>query len=625
MGGALAAAPFAASASIAETGHIDVIVLPKGTTIRQLGTVPGMALGLMSAGIGHVPAPQTYLDITQGNRINRSLYGSGTPKPKLEPTGDGGQRVDSQAWARIVDRASSAPSDLVPGLLASTLIDAGHPPGATQGTGSASVIAADTDGSIKTGPTAQVKVTHGTLRRTQGLAQNLAAGDVLIAITAPPPETSHQLPIGIAGSGFNGELTSESTHTDGLVLATDLAPTILDRLGVEVPDAMAGQPITASGNADAADLADLETRLAEIGPRRHAVIGVNLIIWTVAALLLALVGRRRGFRKALPLLAATLAFAPATMLVAPTFNPSELAERLIVGLGAPAFALAAVAIAGSWGGLALGALVSVGGYGIDVIAGSHLTTLSLMGPNPALGVRFYGIGNELEAMVASLALVGTGAALERWGSELDRARAAWVFGGVGFACVAAFAPGRFGADVGAAIDIPIAGAVAVAVCLRARRTRLLLILAVPLVVLAALAAVDLVTGGDSHLTRSVLQAGGLDNLGNVAERRLRLSALSFSRYASSSEFWIAVALTVLAIVKRRTVQAWFAPAPLAWAGLLGAVAGTIVGTLANDSGALLFMIGAAFVATTAGIAWSNTQEAASESGIEASKPVPPVT
>ena len=48
---------------------------------------------------------------------------------------------------------------------------------------------------------------------------------------------------------------------------------------------------------------------------------------------------------------------------------------------------------------------------IDVIAGSPLTSLSLLGPNPGLGVRFYGIGNELEALLAVLVVAGTGAAL----------------------------------------------------------------------------------------------------------------------------------------------------------------------------------------------------------------------
>ena len=52
---------------------------------------------------------------------------------------------------------------------------------------------------------------------------------------------------------------------------------------------------------------------------------------------------------------------------------------------------------------------SVAAYAADVIAGSPLTSLSLLGPNPGLGVRFYGIGNELEALLAVPVAGGGGA------------------------------------------------------------------------------------------------------------------------------------------------------------------------------------------------------------------------
>jgi hypothetical protein len=196
---------------------------------------------------------------------------------------------------------------------------------------------------------------------------------------------------------------------------------------------------------------------------------------------------------------------------------------------------------------------------------------------------------------------------------LSARAAAGIFGAVGLAAVIAFAPGRFGADVGAAIDVPVGAAIAAAVCLGVRRRRTLLIVLVPFVMVGLLALADLVTGGDSHLTRSVLQAGGLHDLGDVAERRLKLSAMSFSRYAVRLDFWVAVVLTVAAVANRHRVAAWFENAPLAWAGLVGAVGGTVVGTLANDSGALLFMIGAAFIAAAAGVAWASREGTAGPS------------
>jgi hypothetical protein len=241
---------------------------------------------------------------------------------------------------------------------------------------------------------------------------------------------------------------------------------------------------------------------------------------------------------------------------------------------------------------------------VDVVVGSPLTALSLMGPNPAAGVRFFGIGNELEASLVALVLIATGAALVAWAPRIQPRGAALAFALTALVAVAAFAPGRFGADVGAAIGAPIGAAVAAAVCLSGSRRGLILVIAAPLAALAVLGAADLLLGGNAHLSRSVLEAGGLDQLADVAERRLRLSARSFDRYASTPMLWICALVIAIGIAQRRRVEAWFRDRRAAWAGLAGAAAATVAGTLANDSGALVLMIGTGFCALTVGLAWA---------------------
>jgi hypothetical protein len=289
-------------------------------------------------------------------------------------------------------------------------------------------------------------------------------------------------------------------------------------------------------------------------------------------------------------------------------------EAVIVGIGAPLLAAATVAVAGGLGAVALAAAVTVLGYAVDVVAGSQLTALSLIGPNPALGVRFFGIGNELEATLAPLLLIGTASALAVLlprvadaSGELDersRRTAAIAFGVAALLAVAAFAPGRFGADVGAAIVLPVGAAAAVAYVLGGTHRRLVLIVASPVIALAALAAVDLLLGGDAHLSRSVLEAGGLEEVGEVAERRLRLSASSFSNRLGSPLLFVTVGLIVGGLVFRRRIASWFDGRRLAFAGFLGAMAAVAVGTLANDSGVLLLMIGTVYLGMFAGCVWA---------------------
>ena len=79
----------------------------------------------------------------------------------------------------------------------------------------------------------------------------MRGNDLLIAIERPPPAKDEALAIGIAGRGFDGDLTSDSTRIDGYVLSTDVAPTILERFGIAVPAQMSGQPIRSEGAVDA--------------------------------------------------------------------------------------------------------------------------------------------------------------------------------------------------------------------------------------------------------------------------------------------------------------------------------------------------------------------------------------
>ena len=457
-------------------------------------------------------------------------------------------------------------------------------------------------------PCSAVIVRRADLTELKAMARALHGDDLLIAFQYPPPPDNQGLAVGIAGRGFDGTLTSDSTRMRGYVLSTDLAPTILDRLRLAVPDEMTGEPIHTDGAVDAAYVQGLADRLAVIGPRRAPVIGLSVLGWVMFTALAWAAFRRAGLQVALTILATSLALVPAVLLLGAALEPSEPVEGLIVGIGSPALAVATLWFAPGLRGLAAAAAVSVFAYGVDVIAGSHLTELSLIGPNPIAGVRFYGIGNELEATIAALVPIGTGAALAGWAPRGSPRAAAFAFALTGLVAIAAFAPGRFGADVGAAIGIAVGAAVAIGVCLGARRWRWVWVIAAPVAAIAALVAIDLVSGGDAHLTRSVLDAGGLGDLGQVLQRRLELSAHSFARYATSAIFWIVVALIVAGLAGWRSVRGWFGARDVLWAGFAGAIAATVAGTLANDSGALLLMIGTVLCAATAGVAWATHEE-----------------
>jgi hypothetical protein len=127
--------------------------------------------------------------------------------------------------------------------------------------------------------------------------------------------------------------------------------------------------------------------------------------------------------------------------------------------------------------------------------------------------------------------------------------------------------------------------------------------------LVLLAFIDLVSGGNAHLTRSVLDAGGAGDLADVAQRRLELSAHDFAQAARNPLFWIVVVGIVAAVSRWRRIDAWVTQSPIARASLIGACAAVAVGVLVNDSGASFLTLGAIALGAFLAFAWSQAGRA----------------
>ena len=277
--------------------------------------------GCLVPGSASVPAEQTYLDVSQGNRVFDSLYDSELPR-------DVGGGICGPRYSRaVVERADSAPADIVPGLLAATLREVGK----------------------------GCEVRDLTLAQLAALVRELRGNDLVIAIERAPPEKNRQLAVGIAGRGFSGDLTSDSTRTDGYVLSTDVAPTILGRLGVSVPAAMSGQAIRAEGSVDVGAIESLGDRMGVISERRGPVIGVSLAVWLVL-LGLALLARGRVARVGVRVVGLSVIYLPLVLLLGAALEASQGAEQVLVMLGAPV-------LAGAHARLALGLSGDCGGLG----------------------------------------------------------------------------------------------------------------------------------------------------------------------------------------------------------------------------------------------------------------------
>ena len=118
---------------------------------------------------------------------------------------------------------------------------------------------------------------------------------------------------------------------------------------------------------------------------------------------------------------------------------------------------------------------------------------------------------------------------------------------------------------------------------------LVVAIATPALALALLAAVDLLTGGDSHFTRTVLRADGSGALWDVVARRYELAWRQFHRGFTPAAVVIALLAIAVAIKHRDRILGGVDGDPAWLAGLSGVAAIGVAGTLFNDSGPVLLL------------------------------------
>ena len=201
-----------------------------------------------------------------------------------------------------------------------------------------------------------------------------------------------------------GTLRSDTTQTDGLIAARDVAPSILTEFALPLPVQMTGAAIASvAGSLPALARMDRLVRLNQEAQ--------NAIFWTVGlgagaivfgGLALYLTGRLRGCagnlaRYGLRLLASwTLA-----LLLAPLADPHTVRMYLLEIAGLTAL-LAFVPTPSLL--FTLTALVLV----FDGFSGTKLVSNSALSEYALSGIRFYGIGNEYMGVLIGGALLAAG-------------------------------------------------------------------------------------------------------------------------------------------------------------------------------------------------------------------------
>ena len=596
---ALAALLTSAAQANAQDERALIAFLPAADDARLLDRMGRLgAVGVTSPTVGGYDPRQMFLDIGQGARVSTRVYDDELPNLRLLPSG----RI--AGWEAALRRAEDAPGEVVPGLLGQAVQNAGGRTayvGVEDLTHDEAAAAADQSGFVDTVDLGDARgfgsrldaaladhdlvVTRLPVGAGVELLERLDADAFTIVVRAPVPGPLEQLPT--AASLGDGVLTSRTTRRDGMVAATDYAPTILDRLGFDEPDDMDGHVMEVESGS-ASDVQSLVDRLAHVKSRRGPALELTFALWLLVLAVLSIFGQARlGLRLGL----LTGMWLPGVALVTGAIDPGRDVEATALALGSLALAFVTDRAVRWPRAPALPAAVVLLAHTVDLVAGSPLIVRSLAGPNPGFGARFFGIGNELEAILSVMVLLGAGALLVR----RDPRRVPFWFAFICADAAIVIGAGRLGADVGGVITLGAGAAAAVLASLPGGigRRAVVIALLVPALAVAALAAIDLVTGGDAHLTRSVLAAESPGELVDVVERRFDISWDNLQQGTTPLSVTVFALALAYGVIRRRELFRPLNGDRAFAAGMWGALAATVVGAFANDSGPTIFLIGAA--------------------------------
>lgn len=279
--------------------------------------------------------------------------------------------------------------------------------------------------------TRQAQATAIDRRIAEVLAAAPSGSDLVIASLSDAGMSERLRLVAAKGPSYgSGTLYSPSTRQDGLVQSADLTVTALSAAGVPVPDALGGFALRRGQegpNSEAAardrlrHLLDFDQASHEVHPLVPPFFNA-VVIAQIAIYLLAAVVWRRDFgsidlrlrllriTRRVAVVAATIPAATFLANLLPWWRFPIPMVAAVLSVGLFVALISAVALLGPWarritGPLVVVALATLLVLGGDVMFGSHLQISSLMGLQPVVGGRFYGMGNVTFALFATAALL----------------------------------------------------------------------------------------------------------------------------------------------------------------------------------------------------------------------------
>ena len=434
--------------------------------------------------------------------------------------------------------------------------------------------------------------------------------DLLLVLSSTSPAADRDVHFGVAaglGPGFRGggQLTSPSTRRAGIVTLPDVAPTVVEHLGIERPASMLGRSWFEAEKLQEDPLGaavELDEEATFVDRVRTPVSTVFVVFQVIVYLLIILALQLRGSKVAAGGLGRWLELAALGVVALPaaTYLMGGVDQH---ALGIYVFAAsllvldAALVAATAWMlERPLDRLLALTAFTlalllIDGVTGARLQLNTVFSYSPLVAGRFAGFGNIAYSVLAATSLITGTLLIHRFGASrrvLVAVAALFVL-----TIVVDGAP-QFGSDVGGIIAlVPGLGFAWMLLSGRRPTVKMILLGALALALaLTAFVAVDLLLPSESrtHLARLVedVRARGGEALADTVVRKARTNLRVFG-----STIWTylvppALALIAWVFLRRKGTWSRFAIThPRLRAGLVSGLVLAVLGFAVNDSGIVI--------------------------------------
>lgn len=439
---------------------------------------------------------------------------------------------------------------------------------------------------------------------------------VLMAPAAPqvPDEPEAFGPLLLAGPGGAGVAAAASTHRDGIITAMDVSATIVDLLGLPAPPKMVGSVIYPAGilaDAPVPERIGYLDRMASTAVAVESARGSTVNTFILLTVIALLVSTLILYRTADGLPPGALTVARAVLLLVPAVLFGGIVQfavwrwpptgmnvivtllgctvvtwmvAMAIGRGRP-MTIPLIVVTG------LTAVISL----VDQWLGAPLSFTGLFGYSPLLGARYYGLGNEMSGLLLGSVLVSVALALDTWSdAPWTRFVRVWGWPVIGMIVLVTAAGPFWGANVGAVAWMTVGFAVGW-MMLNGRKVwtwrNLLFVLLLVIVIVSALAAIDLFgAGSGTHLGRAISGAMS-DGPGTLVTLVVRKAETNVRVLGRTNWTWLLVAVLLLLGYMRWRPRGEFAEMlkdyPAFSAAIAASIFAGVVGYFTEDSGIII--------------------------------------